>query len=119
MSGFCIALSGNQRVGPRNNVPYDRCQTACDLHQTLQDMGPGTAIATMHFIVGSTWKFARARRVGHSVPFDPCSDNKVASRDSKMTLRASGKPCSSPIVSRPDLALLGGMKIIKVSPIRG
>ena len=38
---------------------------------------------------------------------DPCSDNKVASGDSKMTLRASGKPCSSLMVSRPNLALLG------------
>ena len=25
-----------------------------------------------------------------------------------MTLQASGKPCSAPMVSRPDLALLGG-----------
>jgi len=52
-------------------------------------------------------------------PLGPFSDNKVASRDSQMTLRASGKPCSSPMVSRPVLAHLGGMKIIKVAPLRG
>ena len=52
-------------------------------------------------------------------PLDPFSDNKVASRDSKMTLGASGKPCGSLMVSRPDLALLGGMNIIKVLPLCG
>jgi hypothetical protein len=40
-------------------------------------------------------------------PLDPFSDNKFASRDSQMTLLSSCKPCSSPMVSRPDQALLG------------